>query len=94
LGLAYAGKNRTDVISLLSGVLGDSSASMEVVGVASLSIGLVAIGTASGDVTSTLMQTLLEKTESELKDTFSKFIALAIGLVYLGKPKRNVFSSK
>jgi 26S proteasome regulatory subunit N1 len=85
LGLAYAGKNRADVISLLSNVLGDSNASMEVVGIASLALGLIAIGTANGDVTSTLMQTLLEKTEAELKDTFSKFIALAIGLVYLGK---------
>ena len=58
---------------------------MEVIGVASLSLGLITIGSADGDVTSTLMQTLLEKSEIELKDTFSKYLALSIGLIYLGR---------
>lgn len=84
MGLAYAGKNRSDVINLISGALGDSNANMEVVGVAALSLGLIAVGTGNGEVTSTLMQTLLEKSETDLKDTFSKYIALAIGLIYLG----------
>ncbi len=69
---------------MISNVLGDPNASMEVIGVASLSLGLIAIGSADGDVTSTLMQTLLEKSEIELKDTFSKYLALSIGLIYLG----------
>jgi 26S proteasome regulatory subunit N1 len=50
-----------------------------------LSLGLIALGTANGEVTSTLMQTLLERTEADLKETFSKYLALAIGLIYLGK---------
>jgi 26S proteasome regulatory subunit N1 len=58
---------------------------MEVIGVAALALGLIAIGSADGDVTSTLMQTLLEKSEIELKDTFSKYLALSIGLIYLGR---------
>ena len=58
---------------------------MEVVGVSALSLGLIAIGTGNGEVTSTLMQTLLERTDAELKETFSKFLALSIGLIYLGK---------
>ncbi len=41
--------------------------------------------TANGKVTSTLIQTLLERSEADLKDKFSKFLALAIGLIYLGK---------
>lgn len=85
LGIAYAGKNRSDVISLISNVISDSSANMEVVGVSALALGLVALGTANGEVTSTLMQTLLERTDAELKETFSKFLALAIGLIYMGK---------
>ncbi|CAF0712055.1 unnamed protein product [Brachionus calyciflorus] len=85
LGIAYAGKNRQDVISLISNILSDSSANMEVTGVAALSLGLIAIGTANGEITSTLMQTLLERSEQELKETFSKFLALAIGLIYMGK---------
>jgi 26S proteasome regulatory subunit N1 len=85
LGIAYAGKNRADVISLISNVISDSSANMEVVGVSALALGLIAIGTANGDVTSILMQTLLERSEQELKETFAKFLALSIGLIYLGK---------
>ncbi len=85
MGIAYAGKNRADIISLISTVIGDSAANMEVIGVCALSLGLVSIGTANGEVMSTLMQTLLERSESDLKETFGKFIALAIGLVYLGK---------
>lgn len=85
LGLAYAGKNRQDVLTLISNVISDSSANMEVIGVCALSLGLVAIGTANGEVTSTLMQTLLERPEADLKETFSKYLALAIGLIYLGK---------
>ncbi len=85
MGIAYAGKNRADVISLISNVVSDSAVSMEIVGVSALSLGLIAIGTANGEVTSTLIQTLLERSEVELKETFSKFLALAIGLIYLGK---------
>ena len=85
LGIAYAGKNLADVISLISNVISDSAANMEIVGVSALSLGLIAIGTANGEVTSTLIQTLLERNETELKETFSKFLALAIGLIYLGK---------
>jgi 26S proteasome regulatory subunit N1 len=85
LGIAYAGKNRADAIALISNVISDSAANMEIVGVSALSLGLIAIGTANGEVTSTLMQTLLERSETELKETFSKFLALAIGLIYLGK---------
>lgn len=72
-------------MSLISTVISDSTANMEIVGVSALSLGLIAIGTANGEVTSTLIQTLLERSESELKETFSKFLALAIGLIYLGK---------
>ncbi len=85
MGIAYAGKNRAEIVSLISTVIGDSTANMEVIGVCALSLGLVAIGTANGEVMSTLMQTLLERSEADLKETFAKFIALAIGLVYLGK---------
>ena len=85
MGIAYAGKNRADAIALISNVISDSAANMEVVGVSALSLGLIAIGTANGEVTSTLMQTLLERSETELKETFAKFLALAIGLIYLGK---------
>ena len=84
MGLAYAGSNREDILSLLLPVIGDPASSMEVVGMAALACGLVAVGSCNSEVTSTILQTMMEKTESELKDTFSKFLALGLGLTYLG----------
>ena len=84
LGLAYAGSNREDVIALLLPVLTDSKSSMEVVGMTALSCGMVTVGSCNGDVTSSILQTLMEKTEADLKDTYARFLALGLGLTYLG----------
>jgi 26S proteasome regulatory subunit N1 len=85
LGLAYAGSNRDDVLCLLLPVLSDSKSNMEVIGMAALSCGMISVGTCNGEVTSTLLQTLMEKSEAELKETYARFIALGLALTYLGK---------
>eukprot|EP00096_Caligus_rogercresseyi_P005417 TRINITY_DN2082_c0_g1_i1.p1 TRINITY_DN2082_c0_g1~~TRINITY_DN2082_c0_g1_i1.p1 ORF type:complete len:905 (-),score=365.54 TRINITY_DN2082_c0_g1_i1:248-2962(-) len=85
LGLAYAGSNRSDVISLLLPVFGDDKVSMEIVGITALACGLIAVGSCNSDVTSTILQILMEKKEADLKDPFAKFLPLGIGLCYLGK---------
>merc|ERR1719220_3015052 len=86
LGLAYAGSNRQDVISLLLPVFADTKSSMEVIGVTALACGLIAVGSCNGDVTSTILSVLMEKSESEaLKESFAKYLPLGIGLCYLGK---------
>ena len=61
------------------------SSNMEVVGVTALALGLIAVGSCNNDVTTTLLQTLMEKSELELKDAFAKYLPLGIGLCYLGK---------
>ncbi|XP_012937202.1 26S proteasome non-ATPase regulatory subunit 2 [Aplysia californica] len=85
LGLAYAGSNREDVLSLILPVLGDSKANMEVIGNAALACGLIAVGTCNGEVTSTILQTMMERSESDLKETFSRYLALGLALAFLGK---------
>jgi len=88
LGLAYAGTDRKDVIQLLLPVFGDAKSSMEVVGVAALACGLIAVGSCNGEVTSTILQTLMEKCETEpaaMKEAQAKYLPLGIGLCYLGK---------
>uniref|UniRef100_A0A6I8RHK2 26S proteasome non-ATPase regulatory subunit 2 n=1 Tax=Xenopus tropicalis TaxID=8364 RepID=A0A6I8RHK2_XENTR len=85
LGLAYAGSNREDVLTLLLPVMGDSKSSMEVVGVTALACGMIAVGSCNGDVTSTILQTIMEKSEQELKDTFARWLPLGLGLNHLGK---------
>ena len=87
LGLAYAGSDRQDLVQMLLPVFADAkvSSNMEVVGVTALALGLISVGSCNNDVTTTLLQTLMEKSELELKDAFAKYLPLGIGLCYLGK---------
>jgi hypothetical protein len=52
---------------------------------AALACGMISVGSCNGDVTSTILQTLMEKSESDLKSTFARFLALGLALTYLGK---------
>ncbi|XP_012277121.1 26S proteasome non-ATPase regulatory subunit 2 [Orussus abietinus] len=85
LGLAYAGSNREAVLTLLTPVLSDPKSSWEVIGVAGLALGMVAVGSCNKYVTTAIIQTLLEKSETDLKDTYARFLPLALGLCFLGK---------
>ncbi|KAK2579619.1 hypothetical protein KPH14_011549 [Odynerus spinipes] len=85
LGLAYAGSNRETVLCLLTPVLSDPKSSWEVIGVAGLALGMVAVGSCNAYVTTTIMHTLMEKSESDLKDTYARFLPLGLGLCFLGK---------
>nr|MBE5726996.1 regulatory particle non-ATPase 1 [Cucujiformia] len=85
LGLAYVGSNREAVLSLLIPVLSDSKSSMEVIGMAALACGMISVGSANHQVTSAIIQTLMEKSEAELKDTYARFLPLGLGLCMLGK---------
>ncbi|XP_057653315.1 26S proteasome non-ATPase regulatory subunit 2 [Diorhabda carinulata] len=85
LGLAYVGSNREAVISLLTPVFSDPKSSMEVIGMCALACGMIAVGSGNPFVTSTILQCLMEKSETELKDTYSRFLALGLGLCHLGR---------
>merc|ERR1711971_990750 len=86
LGLAYAGSNREDLVELLLPVFTDAKSSMEVIGITALACGLICVGTCNEDVTTTILQVLMEKAESsDLKDSYAKFLPLGVGLCCLGK---------
>lgn len=87
LGLAYTGSNKEDLIQQLLPVFIDPkvSSNMEVVGVTALALGLIGVGSCNDEIATTILQTLMEKTEAELKDPFAKYLPLGIGLCYLGK---------
>ena len=59
--------------------------SQQVIGVTAIACGMIAVGSCNGSVCSTILQTLMEKTEAELKDTYARFLALGLGLVFLGE---------
>lgn len=58
---------------------------MELSSLAALSLGLIFVGTSHGDITSTILQTMMERDETALKDTHAKFMVLGLALLYLGK---------
>lgn len=53
-------------------------------GVTALACGMIAVGSCNGDVTSTILQTIMEKSEQELKDTYARWLPLGLGLNHLG----------
>ncbi|XP_011693011.1 PREDICTED: 26S proteasome non-ATPase regulatory subunit 2-like isoform X2 [Wasmannia auropunctata] len=84
LGLAYAGSRRKDVTELLSGALADEQTNMEVLSLIAISLGLVNVGSGDSDVSSAILLKLLGLSMKELVITHSKFLALALGMIYMG----------
>ncbi|XP_015433041.1 PREDICTED: 26S proteasome non-ATPase regulatory subunit 2-like [Dufourea novaeangliae] len=84
LAVAYAGSRRFDVTELLTGVFTDKESTMEVVALSAIAIGLINVGSADPDVSSTILQKLLNLTRQELSNTHSRFLPLSLGLVYMG----------
>ena len=80
LGLAYVGSNRSAVLSLLTPVFTDSKSTMEVIGMAGLACGMIAVGSGNPEVTETIIQTFIEKSEIDLKDTYARYNKFATNL--------------
>lgn len=62
---------------------------LQVAGVTALACGMISVGSCNGDVTSTILQTIMEKSETELKDTYARWLPLGLGLNHLGKEGRH-----
>ncbi|KAL7731870.1 hypothetical protein ACLKA6_017447 [Drosophila palustris] len=90
LGIAYAGSNRAIVIDTLKTVFagsGKTSPSVEILGITALSLGLISVGTCNAEITEILLQTIMGMTKTDMKDTYTRFLWLGLGLLYLGRQK-------
>jgi 26S proteasome regulatory subunit N1 len=85
LGIAYCGTRREEVLDLLLPLVSDTTLTMELSSLAALSLGLVFVGTCNGDITSTILQTLMERDEAALKDTHSRMMGLGLALLFIGR---------
>ncbi|KAI8899899.1 armadillo-type protein [Globomyces pollinis-pini] len=85
LGIAYAGTAHPEVLSLLLPLVSDTTITMELSSLAALSLGLVFSSTCDGDITSTILQTLMEREEKDLKDSYARMMAVGLALLFLGK---------
>lgn len=84
LGIAYAGTAREDISELISPSVSDSSVSMEIASLAALALGFVFVGSGNGEIAGSILEALMERDEKDLNEKWSRFMALALGLLYLG----------
>lgn len=88
LGIAYAGSNRSIVIDSLRTVFSSdrkNSANCEVMGITALALGFISVGSCNAEVSEILLNAILTRSESELRDTYTRFLILGLGLLYLGR---------
>lgn len=83
LGLAYAGTQKEEVSELLTEVIHDDTAPIEVVAFAALSLGLVFCGTCHEECVQAIVQTLMMRPEKDLESSFVHFLCLGLGLLFL-----------
>ncbi|KAJ7627594.1 armadillo-type protein [Mycena polygramma] len=87
LALAYAGSHREDLLQLLIPHISDDGVTMEIASLATLALGFIFVGSENGEITGTILQTLMEKAErgdTGLDEKWARFMALGLGLLYLG----------
>ena len=86
LGLAYAGSNRESLLELLLPIVTDTSLDMQISAMAALSLGMIFVGSSNSDVSEAIVQTFLDDDrKSQLKDKWTRFMALGLGLLFFGR---------
>lgn len=86
LGLAYAGSNKEELLELLLPLVGDASLDMQTSAMAALALGIVFVGSSKSEVSETIVQTFLDDDRKhQLKDKWTRFMALGLGLLYFGR---------
>ncbi len=88
LGLAYAGSHREDILPLLLPHVVDDGVSMEIASLSALALGFIFVGSQHGEISETILQTLMDKSErgdKSLDEKWARFMTLGLGLLYLGK---------
>ncbi|XP_044759668.1 26S proteasome non-ATPase regulatory subunit 2-like [Coccinella septempunctata] len=84
IGLAYVGTAREDVLDLLSPIV-QGTQSVEVLGIASLSCGLIALGRSNHNVITTILFKIIEANNTEqLRSPFMRLAGLGVALCYMG----------
>ena len=86
LGLAYAGSNKEALLETLLPIVSDTSLEMQLSAMAALSLGLIFVGSGNSDVSEAIIQTFLdEERTKQLKDKWTRFMALGLALLFFGK---------
>lgn len=85
LGIAYAGRAKEDLLELLLPTVMDPDVPIETAGIAALAVGLTCVGTAAGEAVEAILQSMMVRPETELTAPGGRLMALALGLLFLGR---------
>jgi 26S proteasome regulatory subunit N1 len=85
IGLAYAGSHREGVIPLLLPHVSDEGTSMEVASLSALALGFIFVGSCNGEITSSILETLMERDDAQLDEKWARFMVLGLALLFLGR---------
>jgi hypothetical protein len=84
IGLAYAGAHRQDLLDTLSPLVAEDANSMEVVSMTALALGHIYVGSANGEIAETILTAMSERSDEQLDEKWSRFMALGLALLYVG----------
>ncbi|PWN50604.1 26S proteasome regulatory complex, non-ATPase subcomplex, Rpn1 subunit [Violaceomyces palustris] len=85
IGIAYAGSCREDIVQLLLPHIQDETTPMEVASMASLSLGFIFVGSSHGEITPSILQSMMEREPSHLDEKWARFMSLGLALLFLGQ---------
>ena len=71
-------------MELLLPAVGDTTVSMEIASMSALALGFIFVGSSNGEVAMTILQSMMEREEAELKEKWGRFLGLGLALLYLG----------
>ncbi|XP_065875691.1 26S proteasome non-ATPase regulatory subunit 2 homolog A-like [Euphorbia lathyris] len=85
LGIAYADSQDEEIYSMLSPILDDEKAPLDVIAFTAISLGLIYVGSCNEEVTEDIISAIMNRSQSELQEPLTRFLPLGLGLLYLGK---------
>jgi 26S proteasome regulatory subunit N1 len=85
--MAYAGAQREDLLETLAPLLADEASTQEVASMTALALGFIFVGSASGEVAELILTAMAERSDDQLSEKWSRFMALGLGLLYIGAPQ-------
>ena len=88
LALTYAGLDREDLLAYLLPHVTNDTITMEILCLAALALRFIFVGSKHGEVSESILQAFMGKYEHGdklLDEKWAKFMALGLGLLYLGE---------
>lgn len=85
IGLAHAGSQKDDLEEVFLPLVTDLDANIEVSAMAALTLGLIFVGSGNGEISSAILQTLMEREPDQLNNKWTRFMVLGLAFIYTGK---------